>query len=575
MINSLLIYCLLPELKEALENGGVSAAQIIPDKKSLLLFAKKQNEEVCLLLSIDPQDYRAELLTPQEADAIQGEGYTVLPQLNQTVLERIEQPDFDRVIDFHFVGKSQFEKTRKYKLVAELTGRNSNLILVDKEDDEIVWQLRGAKATHGRFRQIRTGVKYLPPPPPKKINPLTIQRTGFEELVLQSSRTDLLEFLKDRFSSIDSFLATNIAQSTELDAQRKMTTLTTLEIETLFGIFNSFFGEIRQLKLNPQIVLDEKGLAENISVLSLPFIPQSRRKIFPTVNQAIKTFHNTNQREEGRNLLYTLVSRKIAKLETKFEKLQQDLEGARRYKDFKKFGDLLMTNIHNLRKGMTQAELADLFSRKQERIIIPLEPSLSPIENAQKYFKQSRKEGIAINTIRKRLEQTNKEKTKLKLWLGRLGQELLPEEINEVRTELENAGYLLKVKKHLKGNAQKLPGREFVTPDGYRILVGKNDQENDFLSFKLAKKDDLWFHADRFPGSHVVLLKNERKAEFSRDAITWAASLAAYFSKARNSKKVSVIYTLAKYLRKPKRSKAGLVGVSKEKSIVVTPKLLK
>lgn len=575
MINSLLIYCLLPELKEALENGRVSMAKIAPDKKTLLLFAEKQNKQTCLLLSIDPQDYRAEFLTPQEADAIRNKDYTVLPQLNQTILERIEQRDFDRVIDFHFVGKSQFEKTKKYRLVAELTGRNSNLILVDKEDDKIVWQLRGAKATHSRFGHIKTGVKYFPPPAPKKINPLTIQRTGFEELVLQSSQTNLLEFLKDRFSSIDPLLAMKIIQSTELDTQRMMVNLTTFEVEKLFETFSSLFREIRQLKLNPQIVLDEKGLAEGISVLSLPFIPQSQRKICQTVNQAIKTFHDINQREASRNLLHALVSRKMAKLETKFEKLQQDLEGAGRYKDFKKFGDLLLANIHNLRKGMRQVELVDLFSQKQERIIIPLEPSLSPIENAQKYFKQSRKEGIAINAIRKRLEQTNKEKTKLKLWLGRLGQELLPEEINEVRTELENAGYLPKVKKHLKGNAQKLPGREFVTPDGYRILVGRNDQENDFLSFKLAKKDDLWFHADRFPGSHVVLLKDERKTEFSRDAITWAASLAAYFSKARNSKKVSVIYTLAKYLKKPKGAKPGLVRVNKEKSIVVTPKLLK
>ncbi|MCJ7508189.1 MAG: NFACT family protein [candidate division Zixibacteria bacterium] len=575
MINSLLIYCLLPELKEVLENGGVSAAQIAPDKKELFLFVKKQNQQVCLLLSIDPENYRAELLTPQEADAIQGEGYTVLPQLNQTVLERIEQLDFDRIIDFHFVGRSQFEKTRKYRLVAELTGRNSNLILVDKEDDEIVWQLRGAKAPRSKFRQIKAGVKYLPPSPPKKINPLTIQRTEFEELVLQNDQTNLLEFLKDRFSSIDSILAMEIIQSTGLDTQKNMATLTALETERLFETFNSFFGEIRQLKLNPQIVLDDKGFAENISVLSLPFIPQSRRKIFPTVNQAIKTFHSINQREVGRNLLYVLVSRKIAKLATKFEKLQQDLEGARRYKNFKKFGDLLMANIRNLRKGMERAELVDLFSQKQERIIIPLESSLGPIENAQKYFEKSRKDRTAINTIRKRLEQTDKEKTKLNVWLGRLGENLSPEEIDKIRVQLENAGYLPKIKSGSKSNAQKPLGREFVTPDGYRILVGRNDQENDFLSFKLAKKDDLWFHADRFPGSHVVLLKDERKAEFSRDAITWAASLAAYFSKARNSKKVSVIYTLAKYLRKPKGVKAGLVRVNKEKSIVVTPKLLK
>ena len=574
MINSLLIYCLLLELKEALENGRVSTAQIAPEKKTLLLFVKKQNEEACLLLSIDPQDYRAELLTPQEADAIQGEGYTTLPQLNQTVLERIEQPDFDRIIDFHFVGRSQFEKTRKYRLVAELTGRNSNLILVDKEDDEIVWQLRGATSPRSRFRQIKTGVKYLPPFPTKKMNPLTIQRTGFEELVLQSGQTDLLDFLKDRFSSIDSILATKIIQPTGLDAQRNMATLTTLEIERLFGIFNSFFEEIRQPKLNPQVVLDEKGFAQGISVLSLPFIPQSRRKIFPTINQAIKTFHSINQRESSRSLLYALVSKKMAKLEAKFEKLQQDLEGARRYEDFKKFGDLLMANIHNLRKGMKQAELVDLFSQKQERIIIPLQPSLSPIENAQKYFEKSRKKRTAINTIRKRLEQTDKEKAKLNLWLDQLGENLSPEEIDKIRVQLENAGYLPKIKSGSKNNVQKPLGREFMTPDGYRILVGRNDCENDFLSFKLAKKDDLWFHADRFPGSHVVLLKDERKAEFSRDAITWAASLAAYFSKARNSKKVSVIYTLAKYLRKPKGAKAGLVRVNKEKSIVVTPKLL-
>jgi predicted ribosome quality control (RQC) complex YloA/Tae2 family protein len=549
--------------------------KITSDNKALLFFVKKQNGPACLLLSIDPQNCRAELLTLKEANAIETISSSIFPQLDQAILEKIEQFDFDRMINFYFVRKSQFEKTKKYRLVAELTGRNSNLILVDEEDEKIVSYLSGVRTSPSKFRQIRTGGKYIPLPPPKKINPLTIKPAQFRELLLQNNQTILLEFLIDRFSSIDVFLAKNIAQLAGMDVQKKIVDLTLPEIENLLEGFDSFFKDVVQLKFRPQIIFDELKMPKAISIFSLPFIPQDQKRDCPSVNQAIKIFFQIKQRETNRAELYKIITRQIAKLETRLGKLHQDLGEAKRYEDFRKFGDLLIANIQCLKRGMGKIKLIDLFDQKQKEVTIPLEPSLGPIKNAKKYFEKFKKGKTAVKVIRKRLDQTVQEKAKLTALLSQLRKKLSLEELYEIRTNLMKAGYIPKTKNETKKGNEKLSAREFMTSDGFRILVGKNDRENDYLSFKLAKKDDLWFHADGSPGSHVILLKDQRKAEFSKDAVNQAGSLAAYFSKARNSKKVAVIYTLAKYLKKPKGAKAGLVTVTKEKSIVVVPKLLK
>jgi predicted ribosome quality control (RQC) complex YloA/Tae2 family protein len=149
------------------------------------------------------------------------------------------------------------------------------------------------------------------------------------------------------------------------------------------------------------------------------------------------------------------------------------------------------------------------------------------------------------------------------------------EQLDQIKTELTSLGYIKKTRQKPAQTKEKAHHFQFLTSDGFKVLVGRNDKENDYISFKLAKKDDLWFHVDGMPGSHVLLIREERNRDFGRDAISQAASLAAYFSKARNSKKVSVVYTLVKYIRKPKNAKPGLVTLGREKSIVVAPKLVK
>lgn len=575
MINSLLIYFLVPELKKELEGNKVLELKVFPDKKGLLIFARKQDRTSVLFLSIAPESSHIELLTPQETDTIQTQNSSIFSQLTSTILEKIEQADFDRVINFFFVRKNQFEKNKKYRLIAELTGRNANLILVEDETDKILDSLRTIRPRPNALGQIEAQDKYIALPPPKKLNPLIVDPNEFRELLVKNNQESLLGFLTGQFNSIDLLLARQITDKLNMDLHKKVEDLILEETEHFCESFISFFKNFDQLKSNPEIIFNQQGTPETISLFPSPFIPENQKRNYSTINDAIKAFFKMKQKKEDENNLYRIIAKRIAKFSVLEEKLQKDLDNARKYESFKKMGDLLIANAHHLKRGAEQVKLIDVFDDKQKEITIPLDSSLGPRENAKNYFQKSRKGKTAVKIIEDRLYVIKQGKSKLVSLQNQLETHSSSEQLDQIKTELASLGYIKRTRQKPAQTKEKTHHLQFLTSDGFKVLVGRNDKENDYISFKLAKKDDLWFHVDGMPGSHVLLIREERNRDFSRDAISQAASLAAYFSKARNSKKVSVVYALAKHIRKPKNAKPGLVTLGREKSIVVAPKLVK
>ncbi|MCK4224015.1 MAG: NFACT family protein [candidate division Zixibacteria bacterium] len=578
VIHSTLIFCFIPELKEALLGLRIAKILISPDQKELLFSLKGKNKETALYFSAHPEDCRIEIWEKEEIEERKGnyQKTNLFWFANGGYVHKIEQLDFDRVIKISCQKKTQFGAGESFDLVFELTGRNGNVVLV-KQDKMIVDCLRKIDVTKNRLRQILPGEKYLPPPSPKKRNPFSIKKEEFSTLVTTWDKP-ILDWLISGFMGMDEFLAQKTVTLSGLDLKKKTSELAQDEIECLWREFSQTFEQISNYNLAFQIMIDKDGNPKVISCVDLPFIPNNQKIYCENLNSAVKSFFSVKLVREKRKKevhgLSLIVRRALKKLKEKEEKIDEDFQQAERFEQYKRFGELLMMNKEAIKKGQSSVKLTDIFDPVHPTVEIPLDPKFSAIRNAQRYFKKYKKAKDALSIIKKRRSETKNKIAHLEKIFKQLEKPDERFDLEETRQSLNRLGFLRETKPQArKKKERKLLPRRFLTESGTEIYVGRNNKENDYLTFKFARPNDLWFHTQDVPGSHVLLRRKAKKTEPSSLEIKQAAKVAAYFSKAKGEKKVAVIYTQAKYVRKPKGGKPGLALVEKEKTMVVEPEL--
>ncbi len=489
-------------------------------------------------------------------------------------VQKIEQLDFDRVIKIFCKKRTQFGEGETFALIFELTGRNSNAVLV-KQDDAILDCLKKIDASKNRFRQILPGKKYLPPPPFKKLNPFLVKREDFEKL-LKKCKKPAPECLLSVFGGMDELLAQNIVIRSGMDLGRRANESSEEDLKQLWETFSRAFEGISHRDLAPQVVFDPNGDPKAISLIDLPFLPETQKLYYKSLNSAIISFFSLKLRREGeRKQIHTLsktISRALKKLKDRAKKIEEDLKEADRFEEYRRFGELLLMNKEKIKKGEASVRLTDVFDPDHQVVEIPLDPKFTALENAQIYFKRYSKAKEASSIAKKRGSEAADLIVHLEEISKRLEGSIGKSELEEIRLSLVKLGVVRKGTPKIKGKKGKgFSPRRFVTRSGWEILVGRNNRENDYLTFQFARPYDFWFHAQDVSGSHVVLRRKDKRSEPSSEEITEAAKLAAHFSKVRKEKKAAVLYTQVKYVRKPKGAKPGLVLVEKEKSILVEP----
>jgi predicted ribosome quality control (RQC) complex YloA/Tae2 family protein len=573
-INSSIICALIPELKVNFISFKIKEFRLSPDQRELVILTRRERESKAILFSADALLCRIVSLTEEESKAFLEWGITPLfSQLLDATILNIEQVDFDRVIKFSCQKDTEFEKV-EFELYFELTGRNANAILVQKESGMVLDALRKVRPAQSRFRQILPGIKYLLPPAPRKHTPYATSEEEFKKIILDHPEENLLQVLTSHFMGIDELLAEKIVEESVGTSPLKP-----LPLEHLWKGFKSVLGVISANEISPHLILDSEQKPVGISLFDLNSVPEEQKISFRNLNQALqKLFSLEIEQRQGSRKLQTLISvtqNGIEKLKKTEEKLKKELSSLEDAQAYKKYGDLLLNHLSEIKRGAEYIELTDYSTEEHKKIKLPLDPVLSPKKNAEAYFKKYQKAQTGITKLNQRIAVTE---SQLK-HLSKIESDLLGKEkvnFEKIESEFFSLGLLKppRPKKKEKKKGRYAP-REFISADGFKILVGRNNKENDYLTFKIAKPDDLWFHAQNVPGSHVVLKKGERKKHPTPKAIQQAASLAAYYSQAKSSRKVTVIYTLAKYVKKSKNAPPGLVKVEKMKSILVEPKLIK
>ncbi|EGF06205.1 fibronectin-binding protein [Streptococcus sanguinis SK1057] len=526
------------ELRRELVGGRIQKINQ-PFEQELVLQIRSNRQSHKLLLSAHPVFGRVQLTdTTFENPAVPNTFIMVMRKyLQGAVIEAIQQVENDRILEISVSNKNEIGDSVAVTLVIEIMGKHSNIILLDKASDKIIEAIKHVGFSQNSYRTILPGSTYVAPPQTGSLNPFTVG----DEKLFEILHTEDLE--SKRLQQIFQGLGRDTA--TELSGR-----LTADKLKT----FRAFFASPTQPSLT------EKSF-------SALLFSDSKTQM-STLSELLDTFYKDKAERDRVNQqaseLIRRVENELEKNRKKLGKQEEELLATENAEEFRQKGELLTTFLHLVPNDQNQVELDNYYTG--EKIIISLDKALTPNQNAQRYFKRYQKLKEAVKHLTSLIEETRATILYLESVETALAQASLTE-IAEIREELIQTGFIRRRQREKIQKRQK-PEKYLATDGQTIILVGRNNLQNDELTFKIAKKDELWFHAKDIPGSHVVITGNLQPSD---EVKTDAAELAAYFSKARLSNLVQVDMIETRKLNKPTGGKPGFVTYTGQKTLRVTP----
>ena len=526
------------ELRRELLGGRIQKINQ-PFEQELVLQIRSNRQSHKLLLSAHSVFGRVQLTdTTFENPAVPNTFIMVMRKyLQGAVIEAIQQVENDRILEISVSNKNEIGDSVAVTLVIEIMGKHSNIILLDKASGKIIEAIKHVGFSQNSYRTILPGSTHVAPPQTGSLNPFTVG----DEKLFEILHTEDLE--PKRLQQIFQGLGRDTA--TELSGR-----LTADKLKT----FRSFFTSPTQPSLT------EKSFSALL--FSDSKTPMS------TLSELLDTFYKDKAERDRVNQqaseLIRRVENELEKNRKKLGKQEEELLATENAEEFRQKGELLTTFLHQVPNDQDQVELDNYYTG--EKIIISLDKALTPNQNAQRYFKRYQKLKEAVKHLTSLIEETRATILYLESVETALAQASLTE-IAEIREELIQTGFIRRRQREKIHKRQK-PEKYLATDGQTIILVGRNNLQNDELTFKMAKKDELWFHAKDIPGSHVVITGNLQPSD---EVKTDAAELAAYFSKARLSNLVQVDMIETRKLNKPTGGKPGFVTYTGQKTLRVTP----
>ena len=543
------LYKVLQELKTAIDCHIDKIYQ--PSRDELVFLLRKKGFQKRLLINIKSGFSRVQFTENKYENPAVPPMFCMLLRkyLSAARLIDILQPELERVAIFVFSTTNEMGDIAEIRLVCELIGNKANVILVNSEG-KIIDALRHSDVETSE-RLILPGAKYILPSRPQKLNPLT---TDADIILEKVNETSLLSVV-DGFSPL---ICREVENSTsQSDALKTILT------------------DLRQGN-SPTLIYNPSGEPMDYTYTNiLQYGISYKNRSFESFSALLDTFYT----EKETALRINIAARDILKLvtnlknrtERKMAVRMQELEKCKNREQLRIYGELLKANLYALTRGQSVAEVPNYYSENLETVKIPLDVSLSPSDNANKYFKEYKKTYTAEQTLTKLTETDKQELVYFDSVLDSIERSTTLADITQIREELAESGYIKQTTNNRKKNSQNATQfKEYTSQEGYKILVGKNNKQNDYLTTVLANKNDLWFHVKNIAGSHVLVLCNG--GEVSDETILKAATLAASNSKASTSSNVAVDYTPVKFVKKPNGAKPGMVIYTTNKTVFITPK---
>lgn len=525
-----------------------------PNAQEVILTIRANGKNHKLLFSIHSSYARVHLTDQSVENPSEPPMFCMLlrKHIEGGIIESIRQIDGDRIIVFTITSKNEIGDRITRELIAEIMGRHSNLILIEKESHKIVDSLKHLPPSLNSYRTVLPGQAYIAPPPQDKVNPTETDAVALQSFFeTEKTAQDIVQ----HFTGFSPLHAKEFLYRIEKNH------------DAAADYFNSYIDSFQHGGDQPTYV--EANGKIHFSPTALTHL-DGKSTSFDTLSSLLdRVFFARAERDRVKQQAGDLerwLQNEVNKLKLKLKKLQKDLQQATRLDQYQLYGELLMANIYNFDKGAKEITVENYYDENQAAVTIPLNERKTPIENAQSYYTRYNKAKNALIMIQEQIDKTNDDITYFEM-LSQQVQQASPHDIEEIREELAEQGFMkMRANKRRKKPTKPMP-EDFISSTGIRISVGKNNKQNDYLTFKVAKKSEIWMHTKDIPGSHVVI----HDAAPDEETIREAATLSAYFSKARESSSVPVDYTEARHVKKPNGSKPGFVIYFEQKTIFVTP----
>ncbi len=492
-------------------------------------------------------------------------------------LTAIHQDGLERIINFDFECTNEIGDTVQNRLTAEIMGKHSNIILLTKKEDgwRVVDSVKRITDDISSVRRILPNILYELPPRDERICLLDYDFADFKERLAEYSEQRLAKALPLIFEGISPIFARECAYSCTKDIDAVVKALNDDQYDKL--VF--FIKKSREYMLEHNgctVVTDKYGKPKDFCFVPInQYGAEMTETHFDSPNALLDKFYGSRAdadriKQRSGDLMKTILNI-YERISRKLELQKQELAECAQRDDFRVCGDLLSSNLYRMEKGMNEITVDD-FVNGGERVI-KLDVRLTPSQNAQKYYAEYRKLDTAEKMLSKLIEQGEKELVYIDSVFdaaSRIGSGTGSDsELSEIRRELHETGYLKQTKNDKRKAEKPLPPLKFRSSDGFEILVGRNNYQNDKLTLKTAKGEDIWLHTQNIAGSHTIICTEGK--EVPDNTIVEAATLAAYCSKARHGTKIPVDYTKVRYVKKPNGAKPGMVIFTNNKTILINP----
>lgn len=542
-----------------------------PEDDEILLVIKNERQTYRLFLSASASLPLLYFASEKKENPMAAPNFCMLlrKHISNGRIVAVRQPEFERIVDITVEHLNELNDVCQKHLVIEIMGKHSNIIFCD-ESYKILDSIKHISMLVSSVREVLPGREYQLPPNQGKCNPMDITLEQWKEQAV-SKPVSCRRAIYQNLTGISPLVAGELCYEAGVDADTPVAACDKEQLAAIYEALKNMRKRIEKGEYTPQIVY-ENDIPVEFSVIPLLSFSTEQKKEYDSVSEVLESYYAEKNKiskirqksAELRHIVSTAIERTAKKLDLQ-EKQLKDTEKREQYKVY---GELINVYGYGVEPGARTMEADNYYTG--EKLTIPLEPTISVMDNGKKYFQKYNKLKRTYEALSTLTLETRAELMHLQSIQASLDMALLESDLIDIKEELIQYGYM---KRHNKGkkvrNAKSKP-LHYISSDGFHMYVGKNNFQNDELTFKVANTGDWWFHANDIPGSHVIV-KKEQAEELPDATFEEAARLAAYYSSGRTDSKVEIDYTTRGNLKKPKGAKPGFVIYHTNYSIIAVP----
>lgn len=576
-LDGLVIHSIVDELHSKLLGGKIDKVYQ-PENDEVVLHIRNNKQNFKLVLSASASNPRVYLANDyKKENPINAPMFCMLfrKHIQGGNIVNISQVGFERIIKISVESFDELKEKTTKDIIVEIMGRHSNIILTHSLDNKIIDSAKRIPPSISRVRQLLPGLTYDLPPEQNKLNPLNdISLQDFTN-TLKDFQGNIFKSIYSKFLGISPIIAKEICFRAKVDEKTDTIDCSDEIFNLIYIEFLNLFKNIKSNNYTPCMFIDESiDRVIDFSCVNINLFSTLSSVKDDSMSKILEDYYKTkdikDRIHQRSSDLRKSISIKLDRLYNKLKKQNEELLESENADSYKVSGELITSYIYMIEKGMESVEVDNFYDPEYKSVKIKLNKNLTPSENAQKYFKKYAKMKTAKVEINNQIKISEEEIHYLENILLSIENCENLAELLDIREELGKVGYLKSQNKSKKETKLTTKPHEFLSSDGFKILVGKNNKQNDHLTLKVADNNDIWLHTKNIPGSHVII-KCEGK-EVSDETLFEGAMLAAYFSKSKMSAQVPVDYTKKKNIKKPNGAKPGMVIYETNNTIYVTPR---